>query len=138
VLKGQGPAALYPRLFKAYVEQFNWGYWDNYAELQFIQRSFLFTLYLLTRYGDTWQPHEFYENSFLSAFPMVLDELPHDPFFTPEEEVRNCYTLRTLEHFAVLFGLAKVEPVSAKRFCREYRVKRLPLLRDAAQFRLLL
>ena len=136
VLKGQGLAALYPRLFKAYVGQFNWGYWDRYPELQFIQTAFLFTLYLLTRYGDTWRPHEFYENSFLSAFPMVLDELPQDQVFTPEEEVRNCYTWRTLVHFAGFFGLAKVEPVSAKRFCREYRVKRLPLLRDAAQFRL--
>ncbi len=136
VLNGQGLAALYPRLFRAYVEQFNWGYWDRYPELRLIQTAFLFTLYLLTRYGDTWQPHEFYENGFLSAFPMVLDELPHDQVFTPEEEVRNCYTWRTLIHFAGFFGLANVEPVSAKRFCREYRVKGLPLLRDAAQFRL--
>ncbi|MCH7981554.1 MAG: SEC-C domain-containing protein [Proteobacteria bacterium] len=135
VLNGQGLAALYPRLFKAYVEQFNWGYWDRYPELRFIQTAFLFTLYLLTRYGDTWRPQEFYEDCFLSAFPIVLDELPQDQVFTPEEEVRNCYSWRALVHFAGFFGLAKVEPVSDKRFCREYRVKRLPLLHDAVHFR---
>jgi hypothetical protein len=136
LLAGKGPAALYPRLFTAYVEQFNWSYRDRYPELRFIQTAFLFTLYLLVRYGDTWQPHEFYEDSFLRAFPMVLDELPQHQVFTPEEEVRRCYTWRTLVHFVGFFGLAKVEPVSDERFCHEYQVKGLPLLHASVQFQL--
>ncbi len=134
LLAGKGLAALYPRLFAAYVQQFNWAYRDRYPELRFIQTAFLFTLYLLMRYGDTWRPHEFYEDSFLCAFPMVLDELPQHGVFTPEEEVRRCYTWRTLVHFVGFFGLATVEPVSEKRFCQEYRVKCLPLLHDTVQF----
>ncbi|NIA28273.1 MAG: hypothetical protein GWP02_09480 [Desulfobulbaceae bacterium] len=83
LLAGKGLASLYPRLFKAYVEQFNWSYRDRYPELRFIQTAFLFTLYLLMRYGDTWQPDEFYAGSFLRAFPMVLDELPqHEIFYS--------------------------------------------------------
>ena len=134
LLAGKGLAALYPRLFTAYVEQFNWSYRDRYPELRFIQTAFLFSLYLLTRYGDAWRPHEFFEDSFLRAFPMVLDELPQHQVFTPEEEVRRCYTWRTLVHFVSFFGLATVEPVSDKRFCHEYRVKALPLLYEAVQF----
>jgi hypothetical protein len=134
LLTGKGLAALYPRLFTAYAEQFNWSYRDRYPELRFIQTAFLFTLYLLMRYGDTWRPHEFYEGSFLRAFPMLLDELPQHAVFTPEEEVRRCYTWRTLVHFLGFFGLATVEPVSDKHFCHEYRVKSLPLLHDAVQF----
>jgi len=134
LLAEKGLAALYPRLFKAYVEQFNWGYWDRYPELRFMQTAFLFSLYLLMRYGDTWRPHEFYEDSFLRAFPMLLDDLPQDRVYTPEEEVRHCYTWRTLVHFVGFFGLATVEPVSEKRFCHEYRVKRLPLLHETVQF----
>ena len=134
LLAGKGLAALYPRLFKAYVEQFNWSYRDRYPELRFIQTAFLFTLYLLTRYGETWRPHAFYEDSFLRAFPMLLDELPQHEVFTPEEEVRHCYTWRTLVHFVGFFGLATVEPVSDKRFHHEYRVKGLPLLYDTVQF----
>ncbi len=48
LLAGEGPAAIYPRLFRAYVEQFNWAYRDRRVELRFIRATFLFTLYLLT------------------------------------------------------------------------------------------
>jgi len=123
-------------LFRTYAEQFNWSYRDRYPELRFIQTAFLFTLYLLTRYGDTWQPHEFYEDSFLGAFPMVLDELPQHPVFSPEEELRRCYTWRTLVHFVGFFGLAALQPVSDKRFCHEYRIRGLPLLHASVQFQL--
>jgi hypothetical protein len=64
----------------------------------------------------------------------VLDEVPPRPVFTPEEEVRSCYTWRTLVHFAGFLGLAAVEPVSDELLYREYRVKALPLLREAVQF----
>jgi hypothetical protein len=121
-------------MLKAYAEQFNWSYRDRYPELRFIQTAFLFTLYLLARYGDTWRPHEFYEDSFLRAFPMVLDEVSQHPVFSPDEEVRRCYTWRTLVHFVGFFGLAAVEPVSDKHFCHEYRIKGLPLLHASVQF----
>jgi len=134
LLAGKGLIALYPRLFRVYIEQFNWGYRDGYPEIRFIQSAFLFTLYLLMRYGDTWQPHEFYEDSFLHAFPTVLSEVPPDRVFSPEEEIRTCYTWRTLVHFAGFFGVATVEPVSEERFCRRYRVKALPLLHETVQF----
>jgi len=134
LLAGEGLAAVYPRLLRTYIEQFNWSYRDRYPELRFIQTAFLFTLYTLMRYGNTRRPHQFYEDSFLRAFPMVLDEIPEHSFFTPEEEVRNCYTWRTLVHFVGFFGLANVAPVSGERFCHEYRVKGLPLLHEAVQF----
>ena len=136
LVAGQGLAALYPLLFRTYAEQFNWSYRDRYPELRFIQTAFLFTLYLLMRYGNTWRPHEFYEDSFLSAFPMVLDELPQHSVFSPDEEVRRCYTWRTLVHFVGFFGLAAVEPVSDKRFGHEYRIRGLPLLHASVQFQL--
>ncbi len=136
LLAAKGMAELYPRLLKSYVEQFNWSYRDRYPELRFVQTACLFTLYLLTRYGDTWRPHAFYEDSFLRAFPMVMDELPRNAFLSPAEEAGRCYTWRTLVHFAGFFGLAAVEPVSDKRFCHDYRVKGLPLLHAAVQFQL--
>jgi len=134
LLADGGQAAIYPKLFKTYVEQFNWAYRDGYPELRFIQSAFLFTLYLLKRYGDTWQPHAFYEDSFLRAFPSILEELPPNPVFAPEDEVRHCYTWRTLVHFTGFLGLAAVEPISDELLSREYRIKALPLLREAVQF----
>ncbi len=137
LLARDGLAGVYPRLLRTYIEQYNWGYWDRYPELRFIQQASLFTLYLLTRNGATWLPHEFYEESFLRAFPMVLNEVPPDAVFSPEEEIRNCYTWRTLVHFAGFLGLAEVEPITEERYCHQYRVKALPLLDETVRFQLL-
>ncbi len=136
LLAGDGLAAIYPRLFRAYVEQFNWAYRDGYPELRFIQSAFAFTLYLLTRYGHAWRPQVFYEDAFLGAFPMLLDEVPLSEVCSPDETVRRAYTWRSLVHFAGFLGLATVKPVSDELLCREYRVKALPLLGQIVEFQL--
>lgn len=130
------PTAVYLKLFRAYIEQFNWAYRDGYLELPFIQQAFLFTLYLLTRYGHTWHPQGFYEEAFLQAFPAILDEIPPSQIFSPDDTARRCYTWRTLMDFASFLGLAELEKVSDDILCREYRVKALPLLREAVQFQI--
>ncbi len=137
MLTDSGLAAIYSRLFRIYVERFNWGYWDGYPDLPFIQSAFLFTLYLLARYGTTWRPHLFYEDAFLKAFPMLLDEVPPNDIIAPEQTLRSCYTWRALVHFAGFLGLAAVEPISGKLLCHDYRVKALPLLRETVRFPML-
>lgn len=134
LLADAGLAGIYSRLLRAYVEKFNWGYWDRYPDISLIQHSFLFTLYLLTRYGDACHPQVFYEDCFLRAFPMVLNEIEPSPVFTPEQKIRSCYTLRALVHFARFLGLAAVEPVTKEPYARDYQVKKLPLLHEAVQF----
>jgi hypothetical protein len=136
LLAKNGLAGVYPRLLQTYIEQYNWGYWDRYPELRFIQQASLFTLYLLNRNGAAWLTQESYQESFLHAFPMVLNEIPPEPYLEPEKTLQSCYTSRTLLHFAGFLGLAEVEPITDERFCREYRVKALPLLREAVQFQL--
>ncbi|WP_456380478.1 YecA family protein [Thiolapillus sp.] len=136
LLAGDGMTAIYPRLFRAYVEQFNWAYRDGYPELRFMQSAFLFTLYLLTRYGDAWRPQGFYEDAFLATFPSLLDEVPSSEMSSPDQTVRRAYTWRSLVHFTGFLGLATVEPVSDELLCHEYRVKALPLLEQLVQFQL--
>jgi len=136
ILADGGLAGIYPMLFRAYVEQFNWAYRDGYPELRFIQSSFLFTLYLLMRYGDISQSQVFYEDAFLGAFPKLLDEVPPSQICSPDKTVRRVYTWRALVHFAGFLGLATVESASDELPCHEYRVKALPLLGQIVQFQL--
>lgn len=136
LLAGDGMATIYPKLFRAYAEQFSWAYRDGYPELRLIQSAFLFTLYLLMRHGDVSRSQVFYEDAFLHAFPMLLDEVPSSQVFSPDETARQAYTWRALVHFAEFLGLATVEPVSNEFLCREYRVKALPLLGQIVQFKL--
>jgi len=75
LLADGGMRSIYPVLLQTFASRFNWGYLDGYDELPGIQHTFMFTLYLLTRYGDTWRDTGFYEDAFLTAFPHVVDEV---------------------------------------------------------------
>ncbi|MEN6520495.1 MAG: SEC-C metal-binding domain-containing protein [Armatimonadota bacterium] len=134
ILNEHGMAGIYPRLLRTYAEQFNWGYRDGYPEIDLIQHSFLFTLYLLQLYGNKWRPNDFYEDAFLDAFPVVMREVPQLSYSTPEETVRNCYSSRCLRGFAQFLGLIEIESESDDLFERKFKLRKLPLLDQAVIF----
>lgn len=134
LLADHGLGGIYPRLLHSYIRAFNWAYRDGYPNLGFIQRSFLFTLYLLNRHGGGWLPAVYYEDAFLRAFPGVLSEMTPDPYFEPERTVRKCYTWRALVNFGAFLGLADVEPISEIGNDRRYRVRKRPLLDEVVRF----
>ena len=37
--------ALYMQLFKSFAVEYNWGYWDRFAELRIMQMAFAFHIY---------------------------------------------------------------------------------------------
>lgn len=137
LLATEGTTVIYPRLLRAYVEQFNWGYWDGYDEVPFIQHSFLFTLYLLSRYGDDWQSSGIYEDLVLNAFPMVINEFDGSAYTTPEQQFRLCYTLRALQRFVTFLGLAVVERAEKTEvYVSNFRVKKLRLLDEVVRWKI--
>lgn len=102
-------AGLYRRLLETYCRRFNWAYRDGFEELPIIRDSFGFVLYLLHRHGHAWRPAPFYEDAFLRAFPMVVDEADNgDPYFEPVRHARLAWTVRALEGFGWLFGLVEL------------------------------
>ena len=124
----QGIGAVYPDLFMAYVNKFNWAYRDGYEDIGFIQQSFLFTLYLLHKYGGKTRLHTFYEDIFIKAFPQLPGEVPETPYMSSEETVRRAYVARALDNFASFFGLIEFIPTSEDFRERQYEVKKLPRL----------
>ncbi len=127
-ISSHGIAAVYPDLFMAYVSQFNWAYCYGYQEFPFVQQAFLFTLYLLSKYGGKSRPQKFYEDIFLKAFPAVLDEVAEVSYQSVEETIRRVYFYRTLDAFAEFFGLAELRSTSEDYLTRQYEVKKTPLL----------
>lgn len=123
-----GLKGLYPILLKTYCRKFNWGYWDGYSEVPFIQQSFLFTLYLLKQHGEKMMFTSIYEDDFLRAFPMVVEEMESSSYSTPEEDFRHCYYFRVCKHFLVFLGLAKQEVIkSDKSYENNYKIKKTAL-----------
>lgn len=130
-----GSAALYPKIFQAYCSEFNWAYWDRYPEIPFMQQSFLFTLYLLRQFGADLQFSDIYQDAFLNAFPMLVDEIDPLPYTTAEEEIRNCYRLRALERFLQFMGLAQLlKKPEEGIFSRTFQIRKLPLMDQVVRF----
>lgn len=135
ILDSNGLQRLYPLVFRAFCKKFAWNYRDGYPEVQFIQDSFLFTLFLLTKYGGEWRMNTFYEDQFVRAFPLVAEMIPDDRYITPDETVRQMYTVRVLCRFIGLWGLAEVEEVRRPSYGFDYRIRATPLLTDLINFR---
>jgi hypothetical protein len=134
LLDKNGTAAIYPILFKAFIQKYNWGYRDYYPEYLFIQQSFLFSLYVMYRAGNGTRPHEYYEDAFLQAFPVILREPLNTPWTDPAKTVRGCYSRRVLHTFASYLGLIDIKPTDEGPFHHQYNVTVLPLLKDAVRF----
>jgi hypothetical protein len=130
-----GLKGLYPIIFKTYCSEFNWAYWDRYSDAPFIQHSFLFTLYLLKQHGQKMTFTSAYEDDFLRAFPMVIDEMDVLAYSTPEDDFRCCYQFRVQKRFLVFLGLAELEVIkSDKIFNNKYKIKKTALFDAVIQF----
>ncbi len=125
---------IYLELLKAYTRSFNWGYRDLFEEIDIIQLSFVFSLFLLHKFGADFHKPAFYEDKFIQAFPAAMREIPDPPYGTREEYIGDCYSLRTMERFAVFFGLIEMNILSDKIFKREYEIKKRPLLDELVSF----
>ncbi|MDZ7783796.1 MAG: hypothetical protein U5K56_12955 [Halioglobus sp.] len=128
MLAKQDSGRIYYELFRAYTTTFNWAYRDGYPEAEIVQHSFLYTLFLLTSFGNTERSQKFYEDKFVTAFPMALDLFRETPYSSAYEQVRRVYFLRALDRFAAFFGLAELILESDELYRSEYVVRRTALL----------
>jgi len=136
-LAEQGQAGIYPRLFRAYVSEYNWGYQDRFGEIPFLQQSFLFSLYLLTKYGNELRSNTFYEECFQEAFPDLQRQVPPmGSYYSSEDVLRQCFSLRCMERFARFMGLAELERPDNDRYSTGFQLRKLPLLDQVVQFHL--
>lgn len=137
LLRDGGLRHVYAKLLASGARTLNWAYWDRYPELRIVQRSFAFTCYLLHRYGDVERDQAFYEEAFVDAFPLTLDEVEPTPYSSVETTVRGCYALRMLERFGALFGLVNMRATREDIVNRAYQVSATPLLHAAVKFPIL-
>ncbi len=128
MLAEQDYGRLYFELFKAYATKFNWAYRDGYPEAEIVQSSFLYTLFLLTSFGGVERSQQFYENKFITAFPMVLKVFPETSYTSTDEKARYVYFLRALDRFASFFGLAELMLESRELYRDKYVVRKSAML----------
>ncbi len=123
------------RIFTTYTRKFNWGYNDRYPDIQIIQQGFLFTLFLLTKFGGEFRPAAFYEDSFLTAFPLALKTIPELSYSTPEETFKRCFSIRALARFGHFFGFVEFDDsVKEKRHLEQQPLRKTPFLDEWVRF----
>ncbi len=122
-------------ILKVYTMEYNWAYADGYPVLHIIQNSFLYTLYLLKKFGNEYRQPDFYSSLFIKAYPVVLDEI-NDPVYTTREKlIKDCYEFRALRRFAIDFGLADMALTQRVSYKENYLLKKSGFLEDLIIFR---
>lgn len=124
-------------LFKLIIDSFfnkwNWAYGDGYSELQLIQSSAVFNLYLLHKKAKDWVLGEDLGQAFLDAFPALVNEVT-DSYFGPEKEIINCFNTRFLDRVCLPLGVLESKE-EGKGFDRQVFYKVSDLFNNVISFK---
>jgi hypothetical protein len=119
---------LFKELFIAFTTRFNWAYFDKYGEHPTGNLGFAFTLELLSKYGDKEREDTFYGKKYLLAFPSLLEFARFTSYITPEKDMINCFSIRTFDRFAELFGFITIEEKGPDRVRQKKYIKKTAIL----------
>ncbi|MCK5847723.1 MAG: hypothetical protein KAH01_00830 [Caldisericia bacterium] len=105
LLKNKGE--LLKTLFKAIGYYVNWDEYDRYGKNNISSYGYGFSIILLNRFGTKKHKCSFYANKYISAFPFVEKSFFSQDYGNKKQDIQNCYTLRTFDHFTNYFGITE-------------------------------
>ncbi len=100
---------LFENIITTFGTRFNWAYYDGYGNNQIGQLGFGFSLILISKYGSEKREDSFYSKKYLSAFPLLIEQIEPSNFRPREKQASDCYSLRTFDRFLDYFGIIKIE-----------------------------
>ncbi|MBZ0184451.1 MAG: hypothetical protein K8F60_18475 [Melioribacteraceae bacterium] len=102
LLNKEDYTGLFFEFLKAYTQKFNWEY-NDYIDVKNVgQLAFLYSLFLLNKYGSEYKLVDFYTDLYLKAFPIFLSQFE-------ESKIRFAYDARFISKFAEWFGFAETK-----------------------------
>ena len=107
---------IFLKFLTSYTTKFNWAYNDRFENEETGQLGFLYLLYLIKKYGDTYREVKFYNKLYYTAFPTlkISKEKMQGILLNDNEWL---VALRFFERFAMWFGFIEIQ----------YRDKKSPL-----------
>ena len=103
------PQKLFRTTLEKYTTLFNWAYFDYYEDHPVGQMGFLFSVFLVSKYGNQKGNANFYAEKYLNAFPRIIDEIEPRPYSDVIDVFNSSYALRTFDRFMKYLGLVEVE-----------------------------
>ena len=125
-------AELFKLIIDSFFNKWNWAYGDGYSELQLIQSSVVFNLYLLYKKVNDWVLGEDLGRVYLDAFPALVNEVT-DSYFGPEKEIINCFNTRFLDRVCLPLGILESKE-EGKGFDRQVFYKVSDLFQNIFSF----
>jgi hypothetical protein len=105
-IKSENRVELFKVIFLIFTEKYNWGYSDGYTDEPVGQYGYLFSIFLLKKFGENENLENFYASKYLKVFEKFITLFDED-YSTPEDQFNSCYYLRTFERFTDWFGFTK-------------------------------
>lgn len=112
---------LFEDFFRTYTLKYDWSYPDGFGNPDIGRTGFLYSLFLMHKYGGTLRSPEFYADMYFKAFPALA--VPGPTFI--KNDYIEAYTIRSIVRFMGYFYFCSVD--------QEYllwakEVKKTPLL----------
>lgn len=98
-------ALLFEDFFRTYTLKYNWGYQDGFKNEDIAKTGFLFSLFLLSKYGGTPRSPEFYADLYFKAFPALVVQGPT----MVEKDYIHAYSIRSIVRFMGYFHFCSVD-----------------------------
>jgi hypothetical protein len=99
-----------PLILRTFCSEFNWAYFDLFGDAKIGQLGCYYTIYLLSKYGDTKKESLFYANKYFQAF--------FKEYMGINTEYNIYYVRRTFDRFLEYFGF--LENYEENKFITEY------------------
>ncbi len=107
LLKPENRLKLFKEILEGYTGKYAWSFNDGYPEQPVGQFAWMFSIFMLDKFGDQNKTIEFYAEKYRIAFPFFMSYFSNH-FTTQEAQFIRCYGIRTFERFLCWFGLATV------------------------------
>jgi len=120
---------IFYQLLKTFTLDFNWSYNDGFDNVEVGQVGFLYSLYIINKYGAEERELKYFTDLYFLTFPIFLENA--------EGEASNlslAFHTRFIERFALWFGFIEGEKVKGSNyFDRKINIKRTKLLEQLFQ-----
>ena len=107
-LKKENRQQLFKEFILGFTGKFSWGFNDGFPEQPIGQFAWLFSIYMLDKYGDQSRKVDFYAEKYLKAFPDFINYFT-ERYPSKKDQFIRCYDVRAFQRFLLWLGFVSVD-----------------------------
>jgi len=130
LLNNDNSSEIFYTFLKAFTLKFNWAYNDFYDDEQLGQIGFLYSLFLINKYGNDKRDLKYFTNQYFATFPMFVEN-NYDSNISMKE---SAFHTRFIMRFSIWFGFVEEEIIKSEKLLDDkIMIKKTKLLSQILQ-----